>query len=316
MNSNSETSDRPNATEPSSLANLTLATTAHNNAEMSIAMLKSFEEHIGICAEIVVVDDGSGQPFVPPVLKNKVRVVRNDTAQGFCKASDRALREVHTEFGLLVDADVLFQPGDLLTGFAQFCRDPQWAWVSFKQVDFNGNPQGSFETELAPPWVFALGNQWRSLWMKWFQKTPVPDPDHRLIPVTVAHSSSAMVRMAAYKEVGGFDPWYWQCESDIDLSLLFIQHGYKVGIDRGYEVKHEGSGGKTGGFKRTLDLYRARLHLYEKFYPASRFYLRGLLWLRHAVEALVFAIAAIFNQRYREGLPLRLTMLKKVMSGY
>jgi hypothetical protein len=51
------------------LDNLSIATTAHNNSEMSTAMLQSFEEHIGICEEIVIVDDGSRKPFEPPVLK-------------------------------------------------------------------------------------------------------------------------------------------------------------------------------------------------------------------------------------------------------
>ncbi|HET9418162.1 MAG TPA: glycosyltransferase, partial [Chthoniobacterales bacterium] len=91
---------------------LTLATTVHNNAEMCVAMLRSFEVNIGCAAEVIVLDDGSASPVTIPPLAWPIRFIRIESALGFCKASDRALREVRTDYALLVDADVLFEPGD------------------------------------------------------------------------------------------------------------------------------------------------------------------------------------------------------------
>ena len=79
-------------------------------------------------------------------------------------------------------------------------------------------------------------------------------------------------------------------------------------------VKHEGAGGKTGGISRVLDLYRSRLHLYESFYPASRFYLRPLLFVRHLIELGWFALVALFKNEPR--LPMRIEMVKGVLKGY
>ena len=291
---------------------LTIATTAHNNEQMSAGMLRSFEANLGTVAEIVVVDDGSAQPYRAPALASPVRVIRGNQAQGFCRASDDVLRAVQTKYALLVDADVLFEPGDFAGGFAEF-RKGNWAWVNFRQTNFQGQPQGAYEQPLMPPWVFAAGNQALKLWEK-FQRVPAPTPDSRIIEVEAAHSSCTLVDMEAFHAAGGFDRWYWQCQSDIDLSLRLRRTGHRVGIDFGYGVKHEGAGGKSGGAARVLDLYRSRVHLYEHFHPSSRFYLRPLLFLRHALELAWFAPVALFKNEPR--LPLRIEMLKGVLKGY
>jgi GT2 family glycosyltransferase len=298
------------------LNNLSIATTVHNNSEMSAAMLCSFEKYIGSCEEIVIVDDGSREPFEPPVLESPLRLLRNEQAHGFCKASDMALRAVKTDFAILVDADVLFEDGDFTGAYDEFCKDTLWSWVNFQQTDFQGRPQDSYELEIVPPWIFGLGNQVRTLWVQWTQKRLKLDGSTRIADVKVAHSSCALVRMEAYRKVEGFDHWYWQCESDVDLSLRFLKHGFRVGVDLGYQVKHEGSGGKSGEIKRTVDLYRARLHLYEHFFPSSRYYLRGVLLVRHMLELLNFTIFGIFSQRYRKQISLRRILLKTVLFGY
>jgi GT2 family glycosyltransferase len=291
---------------------LTLATTAHNNEQMSAGMLRSFEANLGTVGEIVVVDDGSASPYRAPVLSSPVRVIRTEEAQGFCRASDDALRAVQTKYALLVDADVLFEPGDFAGGYVEFQKG-NWAWVNFRQTNFQGQPQGAYEQPLMPPWVFAAGNQVLKLWEK-FQRPPVSAPSARIVEVEAAHSSCTLVNMEAFHAADGFDRWYWQCQSDIDLSLRLRKGGQRVGIDFGYCVKHEGAGGKTGGAGRVLDLYRSRVHLYEHFYPASRFYLRPLLFVRHALELAFFAPVALFKKEPR--LQTRVEMLKGVLKGY
>ena len=292
---------------------LTIATTAHNNARMCAEMLQSFEEHVGQVAEIVIVDDRSEPPLTSPLSSSPIRVIRTEAALGFCKASDMALRAVETKFALLVDADVLFQPGDFAGGFSEF-RKGAWAWVNFQQVSFQGQTQASYEQPLMPPWVFAAGNQLFSRWQKLHRVPGSIEKGPRIVPVEAVHSSCTLVDMKAFHAVGGFDPWYWQCQSDVDLSLRLRKKGYGVGVDLGYEVKHDGAGGKSGDPKRVLDLYRARVHLYEESYPLSRIYLRPLLFLRHLAEVVWFSIARLFGKGDR--LTMRLQMLKGALHGY
>jgi GT2 family glycosyltransferase len=164
-----------------------------------------------------------------------------------------------------------------------------------------------------PPWVFAAGNQALKLWEK-FQRGPIARPGARIVEVEAAHSSCTLVKMEAFRAVEGFDRWYWQCQSDIDLSLRLRQAGHRVGVDLGYGVKHEGAGGKSGGAPRVLDLYRSRVHLYENFYPASRLYLRPLLFVRHLFELAWFATVALWKNEPR--LQTRIEMVKGVLKGY
>lgn len=293
-------------------ADLTLVTTTHNNYPMLADMLRSFETHLGTVDKIVILDDGSSRPCRLPPVSSGVRLIRNEQAHGFCHASDVALRAVRTRYALLVDADVLFEPGDFAGGYAEFQR-ANWAWVNFRQTNFQGVPQAGYEQPLMPPWVFAAGNQVLKLWEK-FHRLPARPPGARIMEVEAAHSSCTLVDMEAFRAVDGFDRWYWQCQSDIDLSLRLREAGYRVGVDLGYGVKHEGAGGKGGGAPRVLDLYRSRLHLYEQFYPISRLYLRPLLFVRHLFELVWFAVVALFKNEPR--LQTRIEMVKGVLRGY
>ena len=293
-------------------SDLTLATTTHNNYQMLADMLTSFETHLGTVDKIVIVDDGSRRPCALPPVSSGVRLIRNELAHGFCQASDMALGAVRTKYALLVDADILFEPGDFAGGFAEF-RNGNWAWVNFRQTNFQGQPQSGYDQRLMPPWVFAVGNQGLRLWQK-FQRAPAPSAGQRIIEVEAVHSSCTLVNMEAFRAIEGFDHWYWQCESDIDVSLRLRKAGWRVGVDLGYTVKHEGAGGKTGGISRVLDLYRSRLHLYENFYPTSRFYLRPVLFVRHLIELGWFALVALFKNEPR--LPMRIEMVKGVLKGY
>jgi N-acetylglucosaminyl-diphospho-decaprenol L-rhamnosyltransferase len=291
---------------------LSIATTTHNNYQMLADMLRSFETYLGTVDKIVIVDDGSRRPCALPPVSSGVRLIRNEQPHGFCQASDMVLRAVRTKYALLVDADVLFEPGDFAGGFAQFQKQ-NWAWVNFRQTNFHGEAQAGYEQPLMPPWIFAAGNQALRWWEK-LQQPLLRRPGERIVEVEAAHSSCTLVNMEAFRAVDGFDHWYWQCQSDIDLSLRLRKAGWRVGVDLGYQVKHEGAGGKSGGAPRVLDLYRSRVHLYEQFYPSSRFYLRPLLFVRHLFEVAWFAMVALFKNEPR--LPLRIEMVKGVLKGY
>jgi N-acetylglucosaminyl-diphospho-decaprenol L-rhamnosyltransferase len=293
-------------------AELSIATTTHNNYQMLADMLSSFDNNLGTVDKVVIIDDGSRRPCALPPVSSGVRLIRNEQPHGFCQASDMALRAVRTKYALLVDADVLFEPGDFGGGYAEFQKG-NWAWVNFRQTNFRGEPQAGYEQPLMPPWVFAAGNQALRLWEK-FQRPPVARPGERIVEVEAAHSSCTLVNMEAFRAVDGFDDWYWQCQSDIDLSLRLRKAGWRVGVDLGYSVKHEGAGGKSGGAPRVLDLYRSRLHLYESFYPVSRVYLRPILFVRHLFELAWFALVALFKNEPR--LPMRIEMVKGVLKGY
>ncbi|MDD4932601.1 MAG: glycosyltransferase [Methylacidiphilaceae bacterium] len=298
---------------------LSLATTVHHNAAISARMLSSFEEHVGEAAEIVLVDDASARPFAesPPPLRSPVRIIRNERASGFCAASHQALSAVRTRYALLVDADVIFLPGDFPGGFEAFCQAPGLAWCTFRQLGCDGKVGDAHVAKQPPPWVFGLGNQVGAVWSRWTAKPVLPEVRGRIAFVEIAYSSSAMVDMEIYRKVGGFDLDLWQCETDPAFCLKLGRAGYKVGVDLGYTVIHEAIGYRTGGDPRTFDLYRGRLWLYERYYPSCRYYLRALLWARHLAEMLYFAFLSRFRpEPAQQQLSLRRRLFQTVGNGY
>ncbi len=299
-----------------SYPDLTLATTIHNNVERWMEMATSFEKEVGLPAEIVVVDDASTLPAKIEGLQSGVRLLRNEKARGFGGASDQALREVKTPFALLLDADITFLPGDFRAAFEAFKAQPRLAWSNFQQVSLEGHRGGSSEDVIPPAWIYGLGNQVVGRWLKWKEKSRQPMAlSDRQIAVTIAHSSSALVRMQPFLEIGGFDFRFWQCQSDNDVCLRLGRAGWQVGVDQVYTVRHDGIGGKTGGRNRIYDLYRGKLLFYETHQPASQFYLRPLLALRHLLEAFV----ACFRRGTREDHlrpAFRLQLAAAALSGY
>jgi Glycosyltransferases involved in cell wall biogenesis len=104
-------------------SDLSLATTTHNNYQMLADMLQSFETNLGTVDKVVIVDDGSRRPCGLPPVSSGVRLIRNEQPHGFCQASDMVLRAVRTNYALLVDADVLFEPGDFAGATRPFRRE-------------------------------------------------------------------------------------------------------------------------------------------------------------------------------------------------
>jgi GT2 family glycosyltransferase len=275
----------------SGYSDLTLATTVHNNLERWMEMALSFEREVGLAAEIVLIDDGSRTPVKIEGLRSPLRLLRNETPQGFCAAADRALNEVKTPFALLLDADITFLPGDFAAAFAAFKAVSKLAWSNFQQIGISGHRFNPSEDLLPPAWVYALGNQVQGRWSQRKARTLKPAfVSGRVKSVTIAHSSSTLVRMQAFREIGGFDHRFWQCESDNDVCLRLLRAGWKIGVDQIYAVRHDGVGGRTGGKNRIYDLYRSRLMLYEIHRPGSRLYLRPLLAVRHLLEAVAMLV--------------------------
>src|ERR1700716_2685484 len=145
-------------------------------------MLRSFETNLGCAEEIVVVDDGSREPYPVAPLSAPVRVIRNESALGFCKASDLALRAVRTKYALLADADILFEPGDFLGGYAEF-RKGGWAGIHFGRNSFQGGPQSPYDQPSSPRLLFAAGNQAFRFWEKFQSGPPQVSAEHRIVDV-------------------------------------------------------------------------------------------------------------------------------------
>jgi len=292
---------------------LTLVTTVHNNEPLALDMLASFERYHGEVREVVVVDDGSSPPLAAPALHSPLKLIRNETGNGYGKAVGQGMEAVGTSYALLVDADVRFLPGDFSEMFRRFQENAgDAAWIT-SQVDFEGRASGVGEDFFPPAWVFGLGNWARGIWHKTRNFRKEEAGIHRM---ELVYSSCLLIRMEAYRQVGGFDPAFWSCEVDTDLCVRWSKAKWKMGQYTEYTVAHRGEGSWDGSARRLIDMHRGRLRLYEKNDVCSRIYLRSLLTLRHAAETAVLAAGVLLGKADAERLRRRWRMLTHAWRGY
>ena len=91
-------------------ANLSVVTYTYNDAALARGLLESVAGWTVRPREIVVVDDGSREPFRPPGTIPEARLLRLSPNQGATRAKQAGLDAATSKFILSVDADVRLSP--------------------------------------------------------------------------------------------------------------------------------------------------------------------------------------------------------------
>jgi glycosyltransferase involved in cell wall biosynthesis len=169
---------------------VTAVVPTHNRRELLGRTLQSIRAQRGVDVEIVVVDDGSNDgtaAAVNALADPRVRVLRNDVAQGVANARNRGLEAVSTPWVAFCDDDDLWAPTKLQEQLGAIARVPGAQWSSSGAVTVDD------ELRFNGPAVH-----------------PPPDGDvandllvRNAVP---GGASSVLVATALVREVGGFDP--------------------------------------------------------------------------------------------------------------
>lgn len=169
----------------------------YNGATYIAAAIESVLAQGGCRAELIVVDDGSGDGTAAAIAPYRAQLTylyqRN---QGVSSARNVGIRQAQGEFVAFLDADDYFLPGKLAAQLALFRRQPGLGLVhsGWRRVDAQGQSLGD-----VTPWanypVLDLAT--------WLQYKPV-------LP------SAMLFRRDWLLQVGGFDPQLIAAE-DVDL---------------------------------------------------------------------------------------------------
>jgi len=129
-------------------------------------------------------------------------------------AMQTALEQVETEYVLLTDADVIFQPS---------CLSLATAEVEAKQLDLLSiYPQFQFvtfcETMLVPIYVAGAAL---------LLSPRIVDPRW---PQALAVGAFILVRTKSLREMGGFDALKAEILDDVGLARAFKRHGFSIGL--------------------------------------------------------------------------------------
>ncbi|MEE2031810.1 mycofactocin biosynthesis glycosyltransferase MftF [Rhodococcus chondri] len=171
--------------------------------------------------EVIVVDDGSDVPVVPPA-RGRVRVLRHEDSRGPAAARNTGLREATTQFVAFLDSDVVPRTGWLEAMLGHF-SDPAVALVAPRIValDPDNGALARYEHSRSS---LDLGRR----------EAPVVAGG----PVSYVPSAAMIVRRDALAECGGFDE-SMQVAEDVDLCWRLQHGGWRLRYEPIARVAHD-----------------------------------------------------------------------------
>ena len=229
------------------------------------------------CAEIVVVDNASGDQTCREVIARGVRLIANRENRGFAAAVNQGIQSLETPLVLLLNPDARLETG--LTALCQCFRDEHVAGACGKLVDAAGRPQVGFAVRSLPsPAALIcealLVNRWwprnrinwhyRCLGFQFSEPAEVEQPAGAFL----------MLRRKVWEELGGFDEqfhplWF----EDVDYCWRTRERGYRMYYTPLAVAKHTGghSLAKISLENRQLYWYRSLLRFGAKHYRSGTY---------------------------------------------
>ncbi|WP_336249495.1 glycosyltransferase family 2 protein [Stomatohabitans albus] len=225
---------------------------SHNTRDDALACLASLQ-HAG-ADQVVLVDSGSSDGTARAVKAAfpEISVLAGPNV-GFGKACNRGVQELDTDYVVVANADVRFDPNSAGALGAFLDANPTVGIVGPAITHPDGRPQASART--FPDLGTAVGHAALSLvWpdnpftrryrMAGWDKTSQRDVDW-------VSGACLAIRRQVWDQLGGFDPAYFMFVEDVDLSWRAHKHGWRVVFSPVAHVTHS-VGSSVAGRKATM----------------------------------------------------------------
>ncbi len=221
----------------------------HGHGDLAVAALASVVANTPPCYEVIVVDndspDGAGD-----VVESRVSgalLIRSPFNVGFGAAVDLAALHARGEFLLLLNSDVVVEPGWLPPLLEVLARNSSVAAVSPALLDADGT-----RAELGSVLLHDAGTG------------PILDEGEWNLsrPRSVPYASAAclLVRRAAFSSIGGFDAVYPRgYYEDVEFALDLRARGLLVICDPRSRVRHARNGSSTPARAVSLNLFNREI---------------------------------------------------------
>lgn len=259
------------------MKDLTIAILNYNSGEYLLKCLQSLKriESEANISTVVIDNNSTDESFTSIISRFKnVEFIKNNDNLGFSKGYNSTLKNIKTEFVLLLNPDCILEKG-VITKMLENFEDETVGAASCKIVLPSGKVDLTVHRGFPTPWaslLYMMGND---------RKYHLTD---RLITEVHEVDSIAgaffMTRKAILEKVGFLDERFFLYGEDLDLCLRIKKAGFKVIYDPTVETTHYkgiSSGLKkhsqelSGADKKTRErardsFYEAMVLFYEKHY--------------------------------------------------
>lgn len=282
------------------MAKLTISIVNFNSASYLTDCLESIKS-IKDEAEIttIVVDNASTDNSLQLAQEKfpEVKYIKNSENVGFGRAHNQVLRNLKTEFVLILNPDIRLKQGNISQVIEGFLKNPDWGAVSGKIIFENGQMDLTAHRGFPTPFaslLYFLGND---------RLYHLTDRDmskiHEVDAITGAYF---MTKGNVLEKVGVFDEDYFMYAEDIDLCYRIKHAGFKIMFMPEVEILH--FKGISSGLKRhslektTADLetrkrslkyfYETMKIFYKKHYEGKYpFFINFLVYLAIDIKAFI-----------------------------
>jgi len=244
------------------LTELTIVVVTWSSAEEMPALLASLQPVLAEGAELVVVENASGDD-TPAVVRAAVptaRLIENDRNRGFASAANQGLAAAARSFVLFLNPDVVVPEGAIERAFACAGADPTIGVLGCRTVDATGSVQPTVDR------FHTIGGLVReAVRERRFGGLPRGEAPARLTDVDWLYGSFLLCRRDMMVALGGFDERYFMYGEDLDLCRRVHDGGWRVVYDPGATIVHYGnrSGARRYGEVRDATVLTGTLRFFR-----------------------------------------------------
>ena len=191
---------------------------------------------------VYVADNGSTDDSIEFIRLHypQIKIIAHDTNEGFAGGYNRALKDVSEELLALLNSDIEVTPGWLEPAIALFNSNPAIAAIQPKILDYNKKDHFEY-AGAAGGWLDGYGYPFSM--GRIFDVTEKDEHQYdKPTEIFWASGASMMIKKSVFNEVGGFDPYFFAHQEEIDLCWRIHLAGYQIMSCPQSVVYHIGGG--------------------------------------------------------------------------
>lgn len=218
--------------------------------------------------ELIIADNASSDDSVLFIKKNypHIRIIANAANEGFAKGYNTALKQISSDYYVLLNSDVEVTPGWIEPIMDLMETDKNIAACQPKILSFNNKKQFEYAGACGG-WIDQFGYPFGR--GRIFELCELDQGQYNSVQQIFWASGAAMfIRSSAYHAVGGLDENFFAHQEEIDLCWRLQLAGFKIYVQPTSVAYHVGGGTLPMGDKRKVYLnFRNNLIMLTKNLP-------------------------------------------------
>lgn len=219
---------------------------------------------------VIIADNASTDDSIFFLQKNypQIKIIFNPVNEGFAKGYNTALKQVSSDYYILLNSDVQVSRGWIKPVILLMENDTNIAACQPKILCFDNRQKFEY-AGASGGWIDKLGYPFSRGRIFDNCENDIGQYDNAT-EIFWATGAALFVRASTYHELTGFDEYFFAHQEEIDLCWRMRRAGYKIYVEPASYVFHVGGGTLPMGNKRKVFLnFRNNLIMLAKNLPLS-----------------------------------------------